>query len=85
MSDMDLKLIRIKAEMVAELHRAMDEHGSFPSGFHGHGVILEELEELWEAVKDENATLEDMRKEAIQIGSSAMRFILDLCDQEEAA
>lgn len=84
MSDIDIKLIRIKKDMVKELDSAMDEHGPFPSGFHGYAVIKEELEELWKAIKDKNATLEDVRHEAIQIGSSAMRFILDLCDQDDA-
>lgn len=80
MSEMHVKLIRIKADMIKELESATDKHGNFPTGFHGYAVIKEELEELWEAIKSKDATLDDVRYEAIQIGAMAMRFILDLCD-----
>ncbi len=80
MSDIDLKLIRIKADMIKELESATDKHGSFPTSFHGYAVVLEELDELWDAIKSKDATLADVRYEAIQVGAMAIRFVLDLCD-----
>ncbi len=77
MSETELQLDRISKDMIKELVFATHKHGRFPTGFHGYAVIKEEL---WEAIKSKDASLSDVRYEAIQIGAMAMRFILDLCD-----
>ncbi len=65
-----------------ELASAIQKHGSMMSIHHGYAVILEELDELWDEVK-EDGSKKRMREEAIQIASSAVRFVLDLCQEKE--
>lgn len=69
----------------AELDRAVSKFGPMASPHEGWAVIREELDELWDHVKANTATGEEARKEAIQIGAMAARYVLDLCraDQED--
>lgn len=67
----------VAQEMLEELRRAQDgPHDPINSGHEGHSVILEELEELWDAVKADR--IDHAIEEAIQVGAMAMRFVLDL-------
>ena len=62
-----------------ELERAIEKHGTkiFNSKHEGYAVLLEEVLELQEAVfKD--FSVEEMRKEAIQVAAMAIRFINEL-------
>ena len=65
----------------AELERACRK---FPAGFHsgheGYAVIHEELDELWDAVKHDDATA--CRAEAVQVAAMALRYLVELCDEE---
>ncbi len=66
------------AEMaLAELARAREK---WPAGFHsgheGYAVIKEELEELWDAVKQDDST--QARREVVQIAAMALRYLTDL-------
>jgi len=50
-------------------------------------VILEELDELWEAVKLNQNTpdrIERIENEAVQVGAMALRFIVDCCLYDES-
>ena len=70
------------AEMFNELADAMDKHGAYKSFHDGYANIKEELEELWELVKaskPDGADIKSMRKEALQIAVTAIRFAADLC------
>ena len=71
----------IAALMAKEVQRAREKYPAFNSRHEGYAVLLEEVDELWEEVKKNNLNLsvEDMRKEAIQIGAMAIRFIQDCC------
>jgi len=63
-----------------ELKVAMDKFPSFRSPHEGFAIILEELDELWEEVKqqhDVRSTI-SMRYEATQVAAMALRFIIDL-------
>jgi hypothetical protein len=62
-------------EVKEELRRARSKFPSFKSQHEGYAVILEELDELWDDVK-QNKRLH-ARKEAIQVAAMALRFILD--------
>ncbi len=72
------------AELVAELSRAQRLHHAYNSAHEGYAVILEELDELWDEVKKkrELRDVAAMRKEAIQVAVTALRFVLDVCDKE---
>jgi hypothetical protein len=75
-----IKATKVCDDMMNEFEAATLSHGKFPSGFHGYAVIKEELEELWDAIKSKDLTIEQVRYEAIQIGAMSIRFVVDLCD-----
>lgn len=68
-------------EVVNEYLRAVKKFGPFHSAHEGYGVILEELDELWDEIKAKeelrNTTL--MRDEATQVAAMALRFMVDTC------
>lgn len=68
-------------EIIKEYERATLINGAFNSAHEGYAVILEELDELWEHVKKriEDRNDEEMRREAIQVGAMALRFLVDIC------
>jgi len=66
-------------DICQEFERATSKHGKFNSAHEGYAVILEEVDELWEEVKKqyEKRNNMEMRKEAIQVATMAIRFIVD--------
>lgn len=66
--------------MRGELIKAMTKHGPMASPHEGHGVIREELDELWDHVKADTGRTPKARKEAMQIAAMGLRYALDLCD-----
>ena len=68
------------AEVVAELRRAMSLFGAFKNGHEGWAVIREEVDELWDEVKNNKRPdhVARQRKEAIQIAAMALRYVVDL-------
>lgn len=69
--------IEYKIDLIrSELHDATKKFGSFNSGHEGYAVIKEEVEEMWEAIKNKN--LDEAYKEAIQVGAMALRFLIDI-------
>jgi hypothetical protein len=59
-----------------ELRLAQRKFPAFHSGHEGYAVILEEVDELWDAVKRDD--IAHARGEAIQVAAMALRFIVDL-------
>lgn len=74
----------VLAEVERELGRAQDKFPPFNSAHEGYAVILEELDELWQEVKDKAGQPHKVREEAIQVAAMAVRFIVDVCDREPA-
>ncbi len=70
-------------EVVAELERATNLHGPMSSPHEGYAVLQEEVDELWEEVKDRDLDQRRLRAEAIQVAAMAIRFIMDCCEEEE--
>lgn len=72
------------AEVETELRKATKKFGAFNSSHEGYAVILEELDELKEHVWMNNSKrdLLAMRKEAVQLAAMALRFIVDVCNEE---
>ena len=66
---------------VDELDSASASNDAFNSAHEGYGVILEELDELWDEVKKKSSvrTKEAMAAEAKQVAAMAIRFMIDLC------
>jgi len=63
---------------------AKDKFPPFNSFHEGYAVIREELDELWDEIKG-GQDKQRMRAEAMQVGAMAMRFMIDLCGEAEAA
>ncbi len=70
-------------EAAKELQRARGKFPPFNSAHEGYAVILEELDELWEKVKQTKpgSDRRAMRGEAVQVAAMALRFIEDVCDR----
>lgn len=72
---------RISEEIAAEATRAATIHAPLHSPHEAISVIREEFEELWDHVKADTGLTKDARKEAVQLGAMALRYILNLIDQ----
>jgi len=60
-----------------ELLFATEKFGAFRSRHEGYAVIKEELDELWDSIK-QDAPLADVKEEAVQVAAMALRFLIDL-------
>jgi len=65
-------------EIYREYLRALGIHEPIKTRHEGYAVILEELDELWEAIRN-NEDIDKVRLEAAQVGAMALRFIVDIC------
>ena len=65
-------------EVLKEYSNATMKFGRFNSTHEGYAVILEELDELWDEIKN-NSSRGRMRKEAIQVAAMGLRFMVDCC------
>ena len=80
----DVPRRRVQAWIRAELSRA---YRKFPdqraSAMEGWGVMQEEIDELWEATKDQGLVGTDrdrrIKEESVQVAAMGMRFLLDCC------
>lgn len=77
-SRIDMVLAEIKAELI----KSMTKHAPLHSPHEGHSVIREEMDELWDHVKDDTGRTSGARKEALQVGAMGIRYALDLCNVE---
>jgi len=68
-------------EMFIEYKRASKLFHNFHSPHEGYAVILEELDELWDEIRN-GEDKEKMKREAIQVGAMALRFIINVCEGE---
>lgn len=70
----------IYAEVHSELRRATGKFGNFHNAHEGYAVLLEEVDELWEAIK--HGTRKQQRKEAVQVAAMAVRLLRDCYEGE---
>ncbi|SPF55703.1 conserved hypothetical protein [Candidatus Desulfosporosinus infrequens] len=65
--------------LIKELNRANRMYGtSFASPHEGYAVMLEELDELFEEIRQKRLDKKRLREEAIQVGAMAMKFIMSI-------
>ncbi len=64
----------------AELSDATYMFGPFNSAHEGYAVIKEELDELWDKIKN-NESPEELAKEAKQVAAMGIRFLIDICSE----
>lgn len=68
-------------QMIAQEHtRAVSKFGAFHNAHEGWGVIREEYLELEDEIrkKQKDYEFDKMRKEAMQLGAMALRFMIDI-------
>lgn len=67
-----------------ELDQAYYNWPDMCSAHEGISLLKEEVDELWDIVKKKphKRNLHDMRKEALQIAAMAIRFMVDVCNEE---
>jgi len=77
----------LQDEIFTEWSAARNKFGPFASTHEGFAVLYEEFDELkaevWKNEKKHPDRNENMRKEAIQVGAMALRFLTDCCKHEE--
>lgn len=68
-------------EVVSELETALNKFPAFNSAHEGYAVLKEEVDELWEHVKEKQGSrdIPKMRAEAMQVAAMAIRFMADVC------
>jgi hypothetical protein len=69
-----------------ELDGAIRKWRKWNSAHEGYAILLEEVEELWDEVKRKQSKRRPnkMRKEAIQIAAMAVRFAMEVCDDDSS-
>lgn len=60
-----------------EIRKASTKFPPFNTAHEGYAIILEELDELWDAIRYDKS-FEEQVKEAVQVAAMAARFIHDL-------
>lgn len=77
MLDSEIALISKYTNLAREeLIRASRIHSPMCSSHEGYGVILEELDEAWDAIKAND--IAHARHEMIQVAAMALRFLVDV-------
>jgi NTP pyrophosphatase (non-canonical NTP hydrolase) len=68
-----------------EALKATEKYPPFHTAHEGFAVLLEEVNELWDEVKVKQGKRDKakLRKEAVQVAAMALRFIIDIADNEE--
>lgn len=76
----DKQLEWLLLEIRKELAYAQNKFSKYNSSHEGFAVIAEELDELWDEVKAKpySGKNERMTREAIQVATTAIRFVLDV-------
>lgn len=75
------RLERVLDDVANEVMKAMEKHRPMNSLHEGKAVIEEELDELWDEIKERRPDLVEVRKESIQVAAMAVRLILDKIDE----
>lgn len=71
--DRKFKMIQ---KVIAEYERASKLHKPFNSPHEGYAVIKEEVDEMWDCIKENE--VDHARREAMQVGAMALRFLIDI-------
>jgi hypothetical protein len=64
-------------EVLLEYQNARRTHAPFNSTHEGYAVLLEEVDELWDEVRERQPNPTRLRKEAIQVAAMALAFAVE--------
>ncbi len=69
--------------VLSELDNALDKFPMFNSSHEGYAVLKEEVDELWDEIKNNKYPMSSMnqKKEAMQIGAVAIKFLMSCCKE----
>jgi hypothetical protein len=81
---MDERIDHVLEEVKAELLWAQGKYRPFASAQEGVEVAREEFDKLVTEVRRRDRNPETMRREAVQLCAMSLRFLLDICDRQEA-
>ena len=73
---------RLMQKLEDELNSAKRTFPPFNSGHEGYAVIKEEVDELWDDVKQKGSSRYALAHEALQIAAMGLRFIEDVVPDE---
>lgn len=78
-------VIDLGNEATADAIIQMAKWPKFNSAHEGFAVLYEEVDELWEEVrlKQTKRSVENMRKEALQVAAMAIRFAAEICNEQD--
>lgn len=74
--DLNKKLACVNMQLKNEIIDASTKFPPFNSAHEGYAIILEEVDEMWESIKEND--LQNAKEEAIQVAAMAIRFLLDV-------
>jgi len=83
---MESKEYEVIKAVLKEYHRANRIYPQFHSAHEGYAVIKEELEELWEEIKQSKPGKENggcIKTEAVQVAAMAFKFLMCCCNDPE--
>lgn len=78
-NDLDYGLREVERMLGAirdEFHRARSLHSPMNSPHEGYAVLKEEVDEMWDAIKQNN--LGEARQEAVQVAAMALAFLMEV-------
>lgn len=67
-----------------EVDAAASKYPALNSPHEGYAVIREELDELWEEIKANRGRSEHAHDEAKQVAAMAIRYMLDLVEEQSS-
>ena len=75
------RIDKIIENVKQELLNATEKFGKFHNFHEGYAVLLEEVDELWDEIKNKNHSSQKscVESEAIQVAAMAIRIIHDCC------
>lgn len=79
------RIDEVLAEVRKEVLAAALKHAPMNSPHEGYGVLLEEVDELWDEIKADRGRDRSARVEAKQVAAMGVRYILDLFDPPKPA
>lgn len=85
LAEQDPVLFQVARDVGDELAYARAKFPPFNSAHEGYAILDEERCELWAEVmaKQGARDVAKMRNEAIQVAAMAMRFVIDVCDNDK--